>query len=110
MPAHVSDQDTQPRLFKLNSLQAPASGVKVKIWQCLDIPAQRWSYAADNRFELDGTSWVVILRLLASSMTYIFWLWLAFVLDLTDGNLGNWNQLQIWTRTPNNPNQVWSTY
>jgi len=74
--------------FCLDVGTSPQSGVGMKIWQCYDdLPAQHWSYNTDNR--------LVVWRL-------------GQCLDLTDGNLDNWNRLQIWQCTPNNQNQVWT--
>ncbi len=56
MQAHVSNKVMRLRRCVPNSLQVPTSGTKMKIWQCLDIPAQRWIYTGDNRFELESTS------------------------------------------------------
>ncbi len=36
-------------------LEAPRSGVGMKIWQCYDnLPAQQWYYMGDNRIALEG--------------------------------------------------------
>lgn len=86
--------DTKFRLantnFCLDAGSNPASGVGMKIWQCIDnLPAQKWIYGAvDNRivmFPPDPSQ----------------------CLDLPNGNTANGNQLQTWQCTGANPNQAW---
>ncbi|XP_006462966.1 hypothetical protein AGABI2DRAFT_194010 [Agaricus bisporus var. bisporus H97] len=75
--------------FCLDAGSSPALGVGMKIWQCIDnLPAQQWLYNNDNQI------------ILANQNT-------NFCLDLTDGNLANTNQLQIWECATGNENQVW---
>ncbi|EKM79676.1 hypothetical protein AGABI1DRAFT_114159 [Agaricus bisporus var. burnettii JB137-S8] len=73
--------------FCLDAGSSPANGVGMKIWQCFDnLPAQQWTYNSENQIKLADKD---------------------FCLDLTDGNSGNSNQLQIWECSTGNRNQVW---
>ncbi|CAA7262364.1 unnamed protein product [Cyclocybe aegerita] len=69
----------------------PASGVGAKVWQCFDnLPAQWWVYTPDNYIRNNR----------AHSR--------GFCLDLTDGDLTNGRQTQIWECASGNQNQIWT--
>ncbi|KAJ3571080.1 hypothetical protein NP233_g3987 [Leucocoprinus birnbaumii] len=75
--------------FCLDAGASPANGVGMKIWQCFDnLPAQDWFYTNDDRIALTNQ---------------------GFCLDLTNGNLANANQVQIWHCTDNDVFQIWTT-
>ncbi|KAL0959667.1 hypothetical protein HGRIS_011367 [Hohenbuehelia grisea] len=76
--------------FCLDSTTAsPASGTKLKIWQCWDnLPAQQWTYTPDNFILLNNADQCV---------------------DLTDGKLTNGNQVQTWKCAwGSKQNQLWT--
>ncbi|KAG6890522.1 hypothetical protein C0995_007722 [Termitomyces sp. Mi166 len=74
--------------FCLDAGSNPASGVGMKIWTCYDdLPAQTWYYTDDQRIALFNQ---------------------GLCLDLTNGVHVNSNQVQTWTCTDNNINQVWT--
>ncbi|KAF9449742.1 carbohydrate-binding module family 13 protein [Macrolepiota fuliginosa MF-IS2] len=74
--------------FCLDAGSAPANGVGMKIWQCFDnLPAQDWFYTSDQRIALTNQ---------------------GFCLDLTNGSLVNSNQIQTWTCTDSDVNQIWT--
>jgi len=74
--------------FCLDAGSTPGNGVGMKIWQCYDnLPAQEWFYTADRRIALTGR---------------------GLCLDLTNGGLGNGNQVQTWACTDFNTNQIWT--
>jgi hypothetical protein len=61
----------------------------MKIWECFqDLPAQEWFYTEDLRIALTNQ---------------------GFCLDLTGGSTADGNQVQIWTCTNDDVNQIWST-
>lgn len=65
----------------------------------------RWSqYNDNNQLVLQGTG--LSLTSLATTLIINQHNW-DFCLDLTDGGLTNSNQLQIWTCSKGNKNQVW---
>ncbi|KAI5449775.1 hypothetical protein NCC49_004065 [Naganishia albida] len=73
--------------FCLDAGSNPGNGIKMKIWQCYDnLPAQNWYFTGDNRIALTNQ---------------------GLCLDLTDGRLDNFNQLQTWQCSTGNTNQVW---
>ncbi|KAF8895130.1 carbohydrate-binding module family 13 protein [Infundibulicybe gibba] len=75
--------------FCLDAGSSPGNAVGMKIWQCYDnLPAQAWTYTANNKISLNNK---------------------GLCLDLTNGGLWNWNQMQTWWCTPGNTNQVWTT-
>lgn len=64
---------------------APGNGIGLKIWQCYaGLNQQTWTYGSDNKLSLAGGQ----------------------VVDLTNGNTANGNQLQTWQGFPGNTNQV----
>jgi len=70
----------------LDAGSSPANGVRMKVWECFNgLAAQQWVYTDDNHIVLQGTN---------------------FCLDVTDGDLSNANQLQIYTCGAGNNNQV----
>jgi len=74
--------------FCLDAGGNPASGTKMKIWECYDgLPAQQWWYTDDNRIALEGK---------------------GLCLDLTDGVLYNNKRTQVWACIDGNTNQVWT--
>lgn len=74
--------------FCLDAGASPSDGTGMKIWTCFDnLPAQEWFYTADNRIALENQ---------------------GFCLDLTNGVLTNGNQVQEWTCTDFNTNQIWT--
>ncbi|KAF8701462.1 hypothetical protein AX14_000433, partial [Amanita brunnescens Koide BX004] len=75
--------------FCLDATNDPASGTKMKIWQCIDnIPAQSWSRSAGNQVTLLGKN---------------------VCLDAPGGLLFNGNVAQTWTCLPGNTNQLWTS-
>ncbi|KDR68876.1 hypothetical protein GALMADRAFT_272265 [Galerina marginata CBS 339.88] len=65
-----------------------ATGVKMKIWQCLSVPQQVWTpVTTSGNIKLNAAN---------------------FCLDLTNGSKANQNILQIWTCGGGNVNQIWS--
>ena len=69
-------------------MAAPANGAGMKIWTCYsNLPAQEWYYTSDNRISLANQ---------------------GFCLDLTNGSSADGTQMQIWSCTPNDNNQVWT--
>jgi len=74
--------------FCLDATDAsPASGTKMKIWQCYaGLPAQTWTYA-NNELKLNSANQC---------------------LDLTDGGACDGNVMQVWECAPGNPNQIWT--
>jgi hypothetical protein len=74
--------------FCLDAGRTPASGVGMKIWQCIEaLPAQTWFYTADKRIAVLGK---------------------GQCLDLTRGSLTNGNRVQTWQCTNGNTNQIWT--
>ncbi|KAL1663665.1 carbohydrate-binding module family 13 protein [Schizophyllum commune] len=62
--------------------------VGMKIWQCYDgLAQQTWYYTDDNRIAVENK---------------------GQCLDLTGGRLDNGNQVQTWTCTDGNTNQIWN--
>ena len=60
----------------------------MKIWQCYSgLAAQTWTYTSSHSLALSTNN---------------------ECLDLTNGSLTNGNQVQTWTCTPGNANQVWT--
>ncbi|KAG6846985.1 hypothetical protein H0H93_010743 [Arthromyces matolae] len=76
--------------YCLDAGSDPANGVGMKIWTCYDgLPAQTWYYTDDKRIALQGK---------------------GLCLDLPNGVHANSSQVQTWTCTDNNTNQVWTLY
>ncbi|KAG6906890.1 hypothetical protein DXG01_011478 [Tephrocybe rancida] len=74
--------------FCLDAGSNPHKGVGVKIWQCYaNLPAQTWFYTADNRIALKDK---------------------GLCLDVPNGAHFSGNQVQTWTCTNGNTNQVWT--
>ncbi|KAL0947890.1 hypothetical protein HGRIS_010525 [Hohenbuehelia grisea] len=74
--------------YCLDAGSKPASGIKMKIWQCYDnLPAQQWTYLPDDFIRLTNTDQC---------------------LDLTDGKLSNSNPVQTWQCAGHGRNQLWS--
>ncbi|KAG6856806.1 hypothetical protein H0H87_000503 [Tephrocybe sp. NHM501043] len=79
-------QSSKPEISSF--VKDPASGVGMKIWECFDgLPAQTWYYTDDKRIALLGK---------------------GLCLDLPNGVHVNSNQLQTWTCTDGNTNQIWN--
>lgn len=77
----------------------------MKIWECFDgLPAQQWTYTDDFHIVLENTG-LSPGHLLAAFV--IKQHNIDFCLDLTNGDLSNSNQLQIWTCNKGNNNQIW---
>lgn len=66
----------------------PTSGVGMKIWQCYSgLVQQQWYLTDDHRIAVEGQ---------------------GLCLDLTNGNTADGTQVQTWSCTDNNNNQVWN--
>ncbi|KIJ52017.1 carbohydrate-binding module family 13 protein [Sphaerobolus stellatus SS14] len=85
----------QIQIFNTFCLQAPqaTNGAKVNINSCDGTAGQQWVWNTHGQIKWAGTQDE------------------SFCLDLTDGNLNNGNQLQIWQCDDSlaNRNQIWST-
>ncbi|TFK38428.1 ricin B lectin domain-containing protein [Crucibulum laeve] len=74
--------------YCLDAGSTPGNGVGMKLWQCYaGLAAQSWYYTADNRIALANQ---------------------GLCLDLTNGSLQNFNQVQTWQCTDFNTNQIWT--
>ncbi|TXT15792.1 hypothetical protein VHUM_00295 [Vanrija humicola] len=75
--------------FCLDAGSAPASGTRMKIWQCYaGLPAQSWTFTPGGPIALQVA---------------------GQCLDLTDGSLADGNTVQTWQCFANNDNQKWTT-
>ncbi|KAF7796197.1 hypothetical protein EIP86_007371 [Pleurotus ostreatoroseus] len=74
--------------FCLDAGSNPTSGVGMKIWQCYSgLVQQQWYLTDDHRIAVEGQ---------------------GLCLDLTNGNTADGTQVQTWSCTDNNNNQVWN--
>lgn len=84
----------------------------MKIWTCFDgLPAQAWTYTADNRIALTGQGMdnAIVAGLLPSFANANNVSFVGLCLDLTNGILDNSNPLQTHTCTDNDISQIWTT-
>ncbi|KAJ3552595.1 hypothetical protein NM688_g4074 [Phlebia brevispora] len=96
--------------FCLDAGSSPANGTGMKIWECYSgLAAQTWQYMPDyNEFVLQGQG-LSLFAYFASVFALKHSNLKGLCLDLTNGNLTDGNQLQIWECTYEDPNQVWTT-
>lgn len=79
----------------------------MKIWECFDnLPAQDWFYTDDKRVALTNQGKGGIYDMSKTATNDFF---KGFCLDLTNGDLTNGSQAQVWKCTDNNTNQIWTT-
>ncbi|KIJ40839.1 carbohydrate-binding module family 13 protein [Sphaerobolus stellatus SS14] len=87
----------QIHIFNTFCLEAPqaTNGAKVFINSCVDdLINQEWTWNPNGQIRWAGSQTAI-----------------GMCLDLTDGNLSNGNQMQIWDCDPNNANenQIWTS-
>lgn len=66
----------------------PSDGSKLQLRECALIPQQTWTPNGESTFKLSETD---------------------LCIDLTDGNVAEGTQLQVWTCDTANVNQQWRT-
>lgn len=84
-------------------------GAKLQIWDCSNNgnPNQQFYYTGDYRYEiLIPSKTSVVLKQITASLA---WTNHGKCVDLTGGSLADGNQVQVWSCTSGNANQVWNT-
>ncbi|GMK54281.1 hypothetical protein CspeluHIS016_0108670 [Cutaneotrichosporon spelunceum] len=68
----------------------PGNGAKLKLWTCYSgLYQQTWWYTGDNHLAIANGP--------------------GLCMDVTDGNLSNGNQVQVWACDGPNQNQIWTS-
>ncbi|BEI87211.1 hypothetical protein CcaverHIS002_0705570 [Cutaneotrichosporon cavernicola] len=68
----------------IDATLSPGNGVQPHMWECYNVPQQKWRYHSDGTVRLDGRN---------------------LCLDVTDGDATK--KVQMWTCSAGNRNQQW---